>query len=509
MSIPVNLEDLLQKNKVESNRIEFKEGWNPDRIYRSICAFANDFDNIGGGYILIGIEEDNGLAKRPVKGLPVEQLDKIQREVLQFNNLIQPVYYPKLFLEEVDGKYIAVIWAMAGQARPYKCPEYITQKNKVYHYYIRYGSNSIVAKGEMETELISLSNQTPFDDRPNHRATFDDVSLVLIRDYLVKVKSKLSLRLSDYTLKDILFQMDLLSGTTENWYIKNLALMMFCDSPEQFFPYTQVDIVIFPEGKVTDPDNFIEVPAIKGPIPYIIVATLNYLRTHVVKEEIKKVKQREEAVRIFNYPYQALEEAVVNALYHRDYQIQEPVEITIEPDRISILSYSGPDRSISMEAICEAKNLRSRRYKNRRLGDYLKELDLTEGRGTGIPTIQKELRNNGSAPAVLETDESRSYFLIDIPCHPSFQTVKTNDVHLDSKLEQFVEFILEALSARNMNRSEILGMINAPDNWYYKKIYLDPLISYNLIEPLQEKKNSPKQSYAITEYGLKYLNGLK
>lgn len=42
MAIPVNLEDLLQKNKVESNRIEFKEGWNPDRIYRSICAFAND-----------------------------------------------------------------------------------------------------------------------------------------------------------------------------------------------------------------------------------------------------------------------------------------------------------------------------------------------------------------------------------------------------------------------------------------------------------------------------------
>lgn len=76
-------------------------------------------------------------------------------------------------------------------------------------------------------------------------------------------------------------------------------------------------------------------------------------------------------------------------------------------------------------------------------------------------------------------------------------------------MEQFVEFILEALSARNMNRSEILGMINAPDNWYYKKKYLDPLISYNLIEPLQEKKNSPKQSYAITEYGLKYLNGLK
>ena len=56
MSIPINLEDLLHKRKIESNRIEFKKGWNPDKIYRTICAFANDFDNIGGGYIVIGVE---------------------------------------------------------------------------------------------------------------------------------------------------------------------------------------------------------------------------------------------------------------------------------------------------------------------------------------------------------------------------------------------------------------------------------------------------------------------
>jgi len=52
MALPINVEDLLRQRKVESNRIELKKGWNPDRIYRSIYAFANDFDNIGGGYIL-------------------------------------------------------------------------------------------------------------------------------------------------------------------------------------------------------------------------------------------------------------------------------------------------------------------------------------------------------------------------------------------------------------------------------------------------------------------------
>ena len=76
MAIPINIEDLLSKRKIESNRIEFKKGWNPDKIYRTICAFANDFDNIGGGYIVVGIEEDErtGIAKRPVTGLLIEEL---------------------------------------------------------------------------------------------------------------------------------------------------------------------------------------------------------------------------------------------------------------------------------------------------------------------------------------------------------------------------------------------------------------------------------------------------
>ena len=68
----------------------------------------------------------------------------------------------------------------------------------------------------------------------------------------------------------------------------------------------------------------------------------------------------------------------------------------------------------------EGKSLRSRRYRNRRLGEFQKELDLTEGRATGIPTIQDELKSNGSPKATIETDEERTYFLIDIPCHPEF-----------------------------------------------------------------------------------------
>jgi len=184
-----------------------------------------------------------------------------------------------------------------------------------------------------------------------------------------------------------------------------------------------------------------EAPIIKGTVPHMISATLDYLRTNVIKERIIKMRDKQEPLKYFNYPYAALEESVTNALYHRDYKLYEPVEITIEPDRISILSHSGPDRSISAEAIKQARALRSRRYKNRRLGDFLKELGLTEGRATGIPTIQAALDANGSGHATIETDDERTYFLIDIPCHPSFKNERIipeniNVDHLSGHLEK-------------------------------------------------------------------------
>jgi len=55
MALAINIEDLLNKQRIESNRIEFKKGWNPTSIYHSVCAFANDFDDLGGGYILVGV----------------------------------------------------------------------------------------------------------------------------------------------------------------------------------------------------------------------------------------------------------------------------------------------------------------------------------------------------------------------------------------------------------------------------------------------------------------------
>ena len=94
------------------------------------------------------------------------------------------------------------------------------------------------------------------------------------------------------------------------------------------------------------------------------------------------------------------------------------------------MSYSGADRSIRLDDLREGKRVRARRYRNRRLGDFLKELDLTEGRGTGIPTIKNELEKNGSGRACFDSDDERTYFFVSIPCHPDFMC---KEITIDTK----------------------------------------------------------------------------
>ena len=79
MSILVSIENLLSGKYVEGTRMEFKEGWNPKTVMRSICAFANDFENEGSGYIIIGVAEDKGKPIRPVKGFNTNDFEKVQK----------------------------------------------------------------------------------------------------------------------------------------------------------------------------------------------------------------------------------------------------------------------------------------------------------------------------------------------------------------------------------------------------------------------------------------------
>ncbi|MDO8996505.1 MAG: putative DNA binding domain-containing protein [Sediminibacterium sp.] len=446
MTLHINIEDLLSARTVESDRIEFKEGWNPDAIYRSICAFANDFDNISGGYILVGVAEDEKTktAKRPVKGLTTSELSEIQQKMIGFNNLLQPTYHPHLFIEDVDGKQILILWIPGGSNRPYQVPEQITAKEKRYFYYVRKYANSVKAGAEEQQELISLANQIPFDDRSNTQAKVSDISMVLVKNYLSKINSRLADQVGKISDKELLAQMELISGPNEHVFPRNVGLMMFADNPELFFPCTRVEIIDFPDG---DAGDFEEQDPISGPIPEQINRVLKFLKDKLVKEKVIKPIDKAESTRIASYPYQAIEEILVNAFYHRDYHLREPIEIRIYPNSIVFINHGGPDRSIHLGSF-NSGQVRNRRYRNRRLGEFLKELQLTEGRATGIPTILKALKDNGSPAPSFKSDDDRSYFEVEINIHPSFEQIEQIDINqvaielkgIDNKVSQFVAF---------------------------------------------------------------------
>jgi ATP-dependent DNA helicase RecG len=100
-----------------------------------------------------------------------------------------------------------------------------------------------------------------------------------------------------------------------------------------------------------------------------------------------------------------------------------------------VISYPGIDRSIPDEVIRKGERFRSRYYRNRRLGSFLKELDLCEGHCTGIPTIQEELKKIGSPRATFETDEFRRALTVEIPIQPDFYRL-TNELG-DGEKENF------------------------------------------------------------------------
>jgi ATP-dependent DNA helicase RecG len=521
MPLHIDIEDLLSARTVESDRIEFKEGWNPDAIYRTICAFANDFDNAGGGYILVGIEEENGIAKRPIKGLPPKEIAEIQKKMIGFNNLINPAYFAKLYIEEVDNAQIIVLWVPGGSSRPYEIPERVTAKDKKYSYYIRQYASSVIANTEQKQELISLANQVPFDDRPNLDATTENISPVLVQDFLRVAGSRLAELIGSRPVGDILHQMNLLDGPPERQYLRNVALMVFTEYPDKFFPYTYIDLVHFPNGPADE--QFIE-KQFTGPVQQQIKQALNYIQGNILHELVTKVDGQPEAVRVWNYPYRAFEELLANCIYHRNYLEREPVTIRIEPDAIYLYNIGGPDRSIKMDDF-KSGRVYPKRYRNRRLGDFLKELDLTEGRATGVPVVFDAMRRNGSPDAVFETDEDRTWFRVTLLIHPSFTQINDNQKFVlegDSIIDQLGSLVSSLVSnlvssdpvykdfARILlflgdgasKREDILKHIGISNQTFNYRNYIEPLEKAGLVQKsLPDKPQSPRQQYLLTEKG--------
>lgn len=281
----------------------------------------------------------------------------------------------------------------------------MSKENKGRAYYIRRMSSTIVPSEAEKRDLYNLANNIPFDDRVNHEAELADLNMALIQSYLKEIRSSLYRESENMEFIDLCRSMNIISELPEYVKPKNVGLMFFSLEPDKFFPYAQIDIVEFPD----DTGDRIREKTFKGPLHQQLREVLLYIQNSVLQEQVIKVEGVAEAKRFFNYPYAAVEEALSNAVYHKGYDEREPVEVRVEPDRIIIVSHPGADRSISQEGLREYR-VYSRRYRNRRIGEFLKEMHLTEGRNTGFRKIRNALRNNGSPEPLFETDEERTYF---------------------------------------------------------------------------------------------------
>ena len=264
------------------------------------------------------------------------------------------------------------------------------------------------------------------------------MNITLIRNYLKEVNSSLYEKAQTGDFVEVCRDMNIISALPEYIKPKNVGLMFFSLEPDKFFPYTQIDVVQFPRG--LGGNDIIE-KTFKGPIQQQLREALQYIRNMVITEKVVKHPDRAEADRFFNFPYAAIEEALSNAVYHRAYDEREPIEVRVEKDRIEIVSFPGPDRSVTIEGL-KSYRVSNRRYRNRRIGDFLKELHLTEGRNTGFKKILNALEANGSPMPEFETDEDRSYFITRLFVHERFEEANEQNV-IENVMENVMENVIE------------------------------------------------------------------
>lgn len=199
---------------------------------------------------------------------------------------------------------------------------------------------------------------------------------------------------------------------------------------------------------------------------------------------------------------------------------------------LPIQSFPGPDRSIRMDELRAGRPV-ARRYRNRRIGEFLKELELSEGRNTGIPTILRAMRENGSLPPVFETDDDRTYLLVRLPLRapPPAETAQVGaqvaaqveagtkalggSVLSDLAMALGIETaqvaaqvirLLHATSPEPRASGALQAATGIAPREHFRKAYVAPLVAAGLIAlTIPSKPNSRLQKYRLADAGRAWL----
>ena len=330
---------------------------------------------------------------------------------------MDPSYVPLSSPELVEGRHILVVWAPASEERPHR-----VRVAGNWKYWIRAGAETVDAEASGQLAmLIEQTARVPWDDRVATDAQIEDLREAKVREHLHDVRSGLVGLGASLDAREIYRRMRVTKAVNDHEAPRNVGLLFFSEDPERWFRGARIEVVQFASGRagsVQDERFF------RGPLADQVQGCLNFLEDFS-RSHLQKDRDRNQVRGWVSYPQIALREAVVNAVYHRGYDRDtvEPTKVYLYPDRIEVTSYPGPVPGIEAAHLAPGGSAPPVPARNRRIGEFLKELRLAEQRLTGLPQIYSAMEQNGSPTPSFDFDGGRTYFRVTLPAHPEYVAV--------------------------------------------------------------------------------------
>lgn len=421
--LPVNVEALLRGRRAESARLEFKARWHAEttgfQVLRTICAFANDHLHLNGGYVVVGVAEEDGCGVFPPAGLSAGELQEAAKWIRGQCNRIDPAYQPVVSPEVVDGRNVLVVWAPASETRPHRAPggprAGSGRLGSMCKYWTRLGAETVDAEASgLLPALVRQTARVPWDDRRALGAGLDDLREGLVREFLRDVDSGLR---TEPDAREVYRRMRITVRANDHETPRNVGLLFFSRDPSEWFRGAVVEVARFPSGSGGD---VLAEHTFRGGLADQVRRCLGLL-DELSEVRVEKQSGAARARRTRRYPVVAVREALANAVYHRSYEpdVPDPVKVHVYPDRMKISSYPGPLPGVQAAHFDQGASMPDVPARNRRIGEFLKELGLAEGRFTGVGKIRRAMAENGSPSPRFEFDETRTFFTTVLPAHPA------------------------------------------------------------------------------------------
>ncbi|MFH1054767.1 MAG: ATP-binding protein [Candidatus Altiarchaeota archaeon] len=329
---------------------------------RIICAFANT----QGGILIVGVKDD-GLIVGVEGGT-----DLIQQRISQANATIHPTPNTSIEVHTAENKKLAIVIVHKADTSVFHSVGGVI--------YIRLGSTIAKLEGQSIVEFLRNRQILLFEESTDSSARVDDIDANKVRDYL-EVRGQ-SDYLKTHSLQDFLISKKLASFQL-GVKIKNSAILFFAKDLQAFLPYTQIKLVRF-DGR--EPVKVLAYEEAKGSLPQIIEQSMNFVRRFITKEFIIQDMRRRE---MLSLPEEAVREAVINAIAHRDYFNKNEVQLSIFDDRLEITNPGGLPEGMTRELLGALSIQR-----NPIIYQLLKDYRYMEGLGSGISKIYRLMSEN-------------------------------------------------------------------------------------------------------------------